>query len=180
MGWALRLASIVAVTLSLAACAGTSHPPAPTTGHGTYKVGKPYKINGVWYHPKEQPRYREVGMASWYGPGFHGKRTANGEIYNMNAMTAAHTTLPMPTLVRVTNLQNGRKIVVRVNDRGPFAKGRIIDLSKRAAEELGFKQQGVARVRVEYLGRADRATYAKAKQPRRRTTDRQIAQLNPA
>ena len=148
---------ILSLVLSLAACAGgRTPPPGPGSGTGTYKVGKPYKIKGKWYHPKEEPNYKEVGYASWYGPGFHGRKTANGEIFNQNAMTAAHTTLPMPTLVRVTNLKNGRKVIVRVNDRGPFAHNRIIDLSKRAAIELGFKEQGVTKVRVEYLGRADR------------------------
>lgn len=115
------------------------------------KVGNPYKVAGVWYHPKEDPYYDETGYASWYGPDFHGKRTANGEQYNMNAMTAAHKTLPLPTFVKVTNLENGRSIVLRVNDRGPFVKSRIIDVSRRAAQLLGFDQQGVTKVRVQAL-----------------------------
>jgi len=113
------------------------------------KVGKPYKIAGVWYTPAEQPHYDEVGFASWYGRDFHGKKTANGEIYNMNALTAAHKTLPLPTFVKVTNLENGRSIILRINDRGPFVKGRIIDISRRGAQLLGFDKQGVTKVRVQ-------------------------------
>jgi len=120
-------------------------------GQGGYKVGTPYQIDGTWYTPKEDYAYQEVGVASWYGNDFHGKRTANGEKYDMNAMTAAHRTLPMPSLVRVTNLDNGRSAILRVNDRGPFARSRIIDVSKRAADALGFIGQGTATVRVEIL-----------------------------
>ncbi|MGI9437839.1 MAG: septal ring lytic transglycosylase RlpA family protein [Geminicoccaceae bacterium] len=119
------------------------------------KVGKPYQINGQWYHPRMVDQYREIGIASWYGVPFHGRQTANGEVYDMHGMTAAHPTLPLPSLARVTNLENGRSIVVRVNDRGPFAKQRIIDLSRRAAWELGFKDQGTAEVEVVYMGLAD-------------------------
>lgn len=118
---------------------------------GNYKVGKPYQIANVWYYPREDYSYDETGIASWYGPGFHGKVTANGELYDQEAMTAAHRTLPMPSLVQVTNLENGRSIRLRVNDRGPYAHGRIIDLSKRAAELLGFHGQGTAKVRVQIL-----------------------------
>ncbi len=118
---------------------------------GAYKVGRPYQIANVWYYPREDYAYDETGIASWYGPGFHGKSTANGETYDQNAMTAAHRTLPMPSMVQVTNLENGRSVKVRVNDRGPFAHGRIIDLSKRAAELLGFVKQGTAKVRVQIL-----------------------------
>jgi rare lipoprotein A len=118
---------------------------------GAYKVGKPYQIANVWYYPREDYSYNETGIASWYGPGFHGRLTANGEIYDQDAMTAAHRTLPMPSLVQVTNLENGRSIRVRVNDRGPYAHGRIIDMSKRAAELLGFTNQGTAKVRVQVL-----------------------------
>ena len=129
--------------------ATTQAPQTNTVGPGGYrKVGTPYQIAGIWYHPKEDPSYDEVGMASWYGPNFHGRTTANGETYDQYAMTAAHPTLPMPSLVEVTNLANGRTVVLRINDRGPFAKGRIIDVSKAAAEELDFKKQGVTRVRV--------------------------------
>ena len=117
----------------------------------SYKVGKPYKINGQWYYPAEDYDYSEVGTASWYGEDFHAKYTANGEIYNMNTLTAAHRTLPLPSIVRVTNLENGRSLVLRVNDRGPFAKNRIIDISKRGAQLLGFQNKGIAKVRVEIM-----------------------------
>lgn len=118
---------------------------------GSYKVGKPYQISGKWYYPKEDYSYSEVGIASWYGSDFHDKRTANGEKYDMNTLTAAHRTLPIPSIVRVTNLENGRSLVLRVNDRGPYAKNRIIDISKRGAQLLGYQMQGTAKVRVELL-----------------------------
>ena len=117
-----------------------------------YKVGTPYKINGKWYYPAVDYDYKEIGIASWYGPGFHGKKTANGEIFDQNKVSAAHRTLPMPSIVRVTNLDNGKVLSkVRVNDRGPFAGNRIIDLSKKAAQELGFVNSGIAKVKVEIL-----------------------------
>ncbi len=117
-----------------------------------YKIGTPYKINGKWYYPAVNYEYDEIGIASWYGPGFHGKKTANGEVFDQNKITAAHKTLPMPSIVKVTNLENGIVLEnVRVNDRGPFAGDRIIDLSKKAAEKLGFMKNGVAKVRVEIL-----------------------------
>ncbi len=131
-----------------------------------YKVGKPYKINGRWYRPEEDENYQKVGIASWYGRDFHGKRTANGEIYDMNRLSAAHTTLPMPSMVEVKNLNNGRKIVVRVNDRGPFADDRLIDLSREAARRLGFEQAGLAKVRVKFLGPAQLSARAPKKSPR--------------
>ncbi|SLN54850.1 septal ring lytic transglycosylase RlpA family protein [Oceanibacterium hippocampi] len=118
---------------------------------GQYKVGKPYQINGVWYYPKVDASYDETGIASWYGDDFHGLRTANGDSFDMNALTAAHKTLPMPTKVRVTNLENGRSLVVTVNDRGPFVAGRIIDVSRRTAQLLDFERQGTARVRVQLV-----------------------------
>ena len=121
---------------------------------GFYKLGKPYEIKGRWYFPRVDTSYDEVGIASWYGEDFHGKLTANGETYDMNSLSAAHRTLPLPVLARVVNLENGRSLVVRVNDRGPFANNRIIDLSKRSAEILGFAHKGVARVRVTYVGQA--------------------------
>jgi len=121
---------------------------------GTYKVGNPYTVNGVRYVPHEDPNYDRTGIASWYGPKFHGRRTANGEVFDMYRVSAAHTTLPMPSQVKVTNLQNGKSIVVRVNDRGPFVDNRIIDLSYRAAQELGFVDQGTTRVRVQYYSPA--------------------------
>lgn len=120
----------------------------PTPG---YKIGKPYRINGVYYYPAANNRYRETGIASWYGPKFDGRPTANGEIFDMNRLTAAHRTLPLPSVVRVINLENGRAVNVRVNDRGPFSRGRIIDVSRRAAQLLGFRYKGTARVRVEIL-----------------------------
>lgn len=118
---------------------------------GHYKIGNPYQIQGVWYYPAEDFDYVETGIASWYGPKFHGKPTANGEVFDMNQVSAAHRTLQMPSVVRVTNLENGRSLVVRVNDRGPFAHGRIIDMSRRGAQLLGFEQQGTARVKVEVM-----------------------------
>ncbi|MDP7601293.1 MAG: septal ring lytic transglycosylase RlpA family protein, partial [Rhodospirillales bacterium] len=118
---------------------------------GRYKIGNPYQIKGVWYYPTVDYGYNKTGIASWYGPGFHGKRTANGETYDQNALTAAHKTLPMPSIVQVTNLENGRSIKVTVNDRGPYAFGRIIDMSRRGAQLLGFHRKGTARVRVTIL-----------------------------
>jgi len=162
----MRLAVRLSVAASLgvlAACSTPQAPPPPAPppvvtvppSVGVYKIGQPYQIDNIWYYPREQPDYDETGIASWYGPDFYGKATANGEMYDGNALTAAHKTLPMPVNVRVTNLDNGKSLVVRVNDRGPYARGRIIDLSKRAAELLDVVQTGTARVRVTYLGRAD-------------------------
>ena len=142
----------LALILAAAACASPHyerHQPGPHV-----KVGQPYKINGRWYHPKVEPDYDRSGVASWYGRAFHGKRTANGEVFDMNLLSAAHTTLPMPSMVEVRNLENGRSVVVRVNDRGPFADNRLIDLSREAARRLGFEQQGLAQVRVRYIGPA--------------------------
>ncbi len=126
-----------------------------------YKIGKPYQIAGIWYYPKEDFEYDETGIASWYGTKFHGRKTANGEIYDMNTLTAAHRTLPLPSFVRVTNLENGRSLILRVNDRGPFARGRIIDISRRGSQLLGFQRQGTARVRVQVM--ADRSQAVKAR-----------------
>jgi rare lipoprotein A len=122
-----------------------------------YKVGKPYQVDGVWYYPAVNYDYDETGVASWYGPGFVGHSTASGETYDQNALTAAHKTLPLPTLVRVTNLENGRQIQLRINDRGPFVNNRIIDLSRRAAQLLGIEQQGTAKVRVQIMAEESRA-----------------------
>jgi len=119
---------------------------------GTYKVGKPYQIQGIWYYPAVNYGYVENGIASWYGPKFHGRKTANGETFDMNDVSAAHRTLPLPSIVRVTNLNNGRAMKIKVNDRGPFAKNRIIDLSRRAAQLLGFERAGTALVKVEIIG----------------------------
>jgi rare lipoprotein A len=137
--------------------------PVPKGG-GSYRVGAPYVVGGRTYVPVEDPNYRAEGLASWYGEDFHGRLTANGEIFDMHAISAAHPTLPMPCYARVTNLANGRSLVVRVNDRGPYAGNREIDLSVRAAELLGFYDRGLARVRVEYVGAA----------PLQGTDDRQL------
>ena len=161
-----RLIAVVCLGLLLADCAGPSPPPPGPVAQedhtvtvpanaGVYKVGQPYQIDNVWYYPREQPDYDETGIASWYGPTFYGHRTANGEMYDGNSLTAAHRTLPMPVNVRVTNLDNGKSIIVRVNDRGPYARGRIIDLSARAAQLLDVVKTGTARVRVTYISRAD-------------------------
>ena len=166
-----RTVGTVALLSILAACAGRQERPAGQTtpqaavqppGVSTtaqfsarkspYKIGKPYRINGVWYYPRPQPDYDETGIASWYGHPFHGRLTANGETYDMNALTAAHRTLPLPSKVRVTNLENGRSLVVRVNDRGPFVPGRIIDLSRKSAQMLGVIRNGTAKVRVQLIG----------------------------
>lgn len=123
---------------------------------GRYKIGNPYQIKGIWYYPNVNYQYDETGIASWYGPGFNGKLTANGEIYDQNALTAAHKTLPMPSIVQVTNLENGRSLRVTVNDRGPYAFGRIIDMSRRGAQLLGFHRNGTAKVRVKILSEESR------------------------
>jgi rare lipoprotein A len=136
---------ILLLPFFMTACSGTQQ---ETPG---VKIGKPYQIYGTWYRPAFQPEYDEEGIASWYGPGFHGNYTASGERFDKYDMTAAHTTLPMPSIVRVTNLDNGKSAIVRVNDRGPFKENRIIDLSKKAAEALDMTKTGTARVRVQYL-----------------------------
>lgn len=163
-GRILRLLVMTALAPVISGCAligmgpnrGSAVPvvrdPAPIVS-GTMR---PYQIRGRWYHPQEDPDYQEVGMASWYGDRFHGRPTATGETFDMNALTAAHKTLPLPGLVEVTNLETGRTVILRVNDRGPFVDGRIIDLSRGAARELGLLERGVGRVRVRYLGRAPR------------------------
>jgi rare lipoprotein A len=127
--------------------------PVPKGG-GTYRVGKPYTVAGRVYVPEEDTHYRAEGLASWYGDDFHGRLTANGEVFDMASLTAAHPTLPMPCYARVTNLSNGKSLIVRVNDRGPYHGNRVMDVSSRAAELLEFKGNGIARVRVEYVGRA--------------------------
>ena len=123
-------------------------------GGGTYKVGQPYQIAGRWYVPQDDPNYDRQGLASWYGVDFHGRKTANGEIYDMNALTAAHPTLPIPSYALVTNPRNARTILVRINDRGPYAHDRILDLSRASARALGTETLGVGEVRVRYAGRA--------------------------
>lgn len=165
-----RLAATVVACLALAHCSSTNKldskygvsaserlvedgKPIPKGG-GSYRVGRPYVIAGRTYVPEENENYRGEGIASWYGDDFHGRLTANGEIYDMNSISAAHPTLPLPSYVRVTNLANKRSLIVRVNDRGPFADNRIIDLSVKVAQLLGFHERGLAKVRVEYVGRA--------------------------
>ncbi len=167
----LRIAGVTAVALTVANCSsnvrGGVDPkygvaPSPRVvadgqpvpkGGGRNMVGKPYTVAGRTYVPQETPRSSE-GLASWYGANFHGRMTANGEIFDRDSVAAAHTTMPLPSYARVTNLQNGHSMIVRVNDRGPFHGNRVIDVSERAAMALGFRQQGTARVRVEYVGRA--------------------------
>lgn len=127
---------------------------------GAFRVGQPYRINGVLYRPALDWDYDETGKASWYGAAFHGRLTANGELYDQNELTAAHQTLPLPSMVRVTNLENGRSLVVRVNDRGPFIKGRILDVSRKAAKLLKFQKSGVTTVRVEILEKESRQAAA--------------------
>ena len=139
----LTNALALACVLLLAACGRT--PPAGV------KIGDPYSVNGTTYYPEYDPTYDEIGEGSWYGPGFHGKKAASGETFNENDLTAAHPTLPMPSLVRVTNLQNGKSVVVRINDRGPFKSRRIIDLSKKSAERIGM--HSTMKVRVQYLAK---------------------------
>ncbi len=173
----LKGALIAALLSLLAACAsagrGGSHipvvtDPAPIVS-GTMR---PYQIRGRWYRPTDDPDYNEVGMASWYGDQFNGRPTASGERFDMAALTAAHKTLPLPGLVEVTNLANGRSVVLRVNDRGPFADDRIIDLSRGAAEQLGMLSQGVGEVRVRYLGRAPRSGGGRVQQASTRARER--------
>jgi rare lipoprotein A len=157
-----RAAALALAAAALTACAAGPRYPAQATGNphpgrsyvtrDGQKVGRPYEVNGRWYTPKEQPNYDEVGVASWYGYQHEGRPTANGEVFHKNLVSAAHKTLPLPSLVEVTNLSNGKKLKVRVNDRGPFVDGRIIDLSQEAARRLGFETQGTTRVRVRYLG----------------------------
>lgn len=161
----MGLIALGVAALFLTACSGSDRygkasprvvqpgEPVPKGG-GRYKVGAAYQIDGQWFTPREQPDYDEVGQGSFYSEDFHGRRTANGEIFDMHALTAAHPTLPMPSYAYVTNLENGRTVLVRINDRGPYAKNRIIDLSKMTARMLGYERQGVSRVRVRYAGPA--------------------------
>lgn len=182
-----RTLTLVALAgASLAACATTGPAPVSVAHSGSSSsrgadhgaaggqakgVMRPYQVNGVWYTPREQPDYDVQGVASWYGAQFHNRRTADGEVFDMDSASAAHKTLPLPCIVEVTNLENGRKLRVRVNDRGPFVEGRVIDLSREAAKQLGFYAKGTARVRVRYVGPADLATpedgvrYAQADPP---------------
>ncbi|WP_396593319.1 septal ring lytic transglycosylase RlpA family protein [Brevundimonas sp. R86498] len=164
----LRVVGVAALISLLAACASVGGAGGPNRGRapaapvvtdpapivsGTMRR---YQIRGRWYQPAEQPDYDVVGLASWYGDQFHGRPTATGERFDMHALTAAHKTLPLPGLVEVTNLANGRTVILRVNDRGPFVEDRIIDLSRGAADALDLRTRGVGEVRVRYLGRAPR------------------------
>lgn len=181
MGFGVKQAAVLAVaTLFLGACAETQFivhaakravnaekAGEPQKGKGHYKVGNPYQIKGVWYYPAVDYDYDETGIASWYGPNFDGRPTANGETFDMNLVSAAHRTLPMPSWVQVTNLDNGRTMKIRVNDRGPYAHGRIIDLSRRAAQLLGYERQGTARVRVQILPDDSRAEIVRMKGEKR-------------
>jgi rare lipoprotein A len=165
----VRAGAACALAFALANCAGsgalsgknTDYSPKVVAdgepvpkGGGRFKVGNPYRLNGKTYYPAHDPNYRAEGIASWYGRDFHGRLTANGEVYDMNALSAAHPTIPLPSYARVTNLENGRSIIVRVNDRGPYTKNRVIDLSIGTAKALHFYGKGLAQVRVEYVGRA--------------------------
>jgi rare lipoprotein A len=154
----LRAAFLIAAAMMLTAC-GSMPRPLPLAAPGEHRAAgtmKPYEVGGQWYYPAEQPHYNEVGLASWYGygDGYGCRVTADGEMMDPGALTAAHKTLPLPSMVEVTNLETGHKITVRVNDRGPFVQGRIIDLSRAAAEKLGIYGKGTAKVRVKYLGPA--------------------------
>jgi rare lipoprotein A len=140
--------------LLLAGCGSTPSDHA-LPGGGHYKLGAPYQIGGRWYYPSYDPAYAAVGVASWYGQAFHGRRTANGEVFDRNKVSAAHPTLPLPSIVRVTNLANHRQLELRVNDRGPFVGDRVIDLSQAAARALGFERRGTTEVRVEFVRLAD-------------------------
>lgn len=160
--FALMLLVTSCTEIELAAHMAKQIPPQ-SPSQGTFKVGSPYKIFDKMYYPQEVYSYTETGIASWYGPNFHGKSTANGEIFDQNELTAAHRTLQLPSLVRVTNLENGRSLIVRINDRGPFKRGRVIDLSKRAAELLGYRKQGTARVKIEILPEESKAIAQAAK-----------------
>ncbi len=144
----------VTFTTSLINSCGVHHQKGaiPTSKeYGYYKVGNPYKVKGKWYYPKKQDKFEEVGIASWYGPSFHGEKTANGATFNAGALSVAHRTLPLPSVVKVTNLENNRSVIATVNDRGPFSKSRVADVSKRVAEILDFKNKGTAKIRIELL-----------------------------
>lgn len=145
---------------------------------GHYKIGNSYTINGITYHPKHCNHYEEIGVASWYGIEDHGTLTANGEVFNRHLISAAHKTLPLPCFVLVTNLENGRKLIVRVNDRGPFIEGRIIDLSEKAAKVLGLHKAGLAKVKVQYLRKISEQLIQKTPHYRKQR-EKEIQKLHP-
>ena len=181
-GKSLRLLTIPLICAGLAACATTTSAPKKKArskeyfseseygvkasprvveegqsvpkGGGRYQLGKAYQVRGKWYKPKEEPGYNKTGLASWYGSAFHGRKTANGEVYDKYHLSAAHPTFPLPSYARVTNMENGTSVVVRVNDRGPFHEGRVIDVSSKTADLLDMKRTGTAKVRVQYVGKA--------------------------
>ena len=198
-----RAVALGAGCLALANCSGSSskldskygvsastrvvEPGQPVPkGGGVYRVGKPYTVAGRVYIPEEDVNYSAVGVASWYGDDFHGRFTSNGEIYDMNSISAAHKTLPLPSYVRVTNMSNKRSIVVRVNDRGPFAADRVIDLSFKTAQLLGFRGRGLAKVKVDYVGRAplagsdDRKLMATLRDGNNKLVDPMLALTTPS
>ena len=155
LGATVKRAAFTSKEYGVAVSPRVTRNPNPPKGGGRYLVGKPYTVRGQVYTPKENPQgYSDVGQASWYGSDFHGRRTANGEIFSANAITGAHPTLPLPSYVRVTNVDNGRSVVVRVNDRGPYIHGRIMDLSHRAADILGYVNKGTGNIAVSYIGPA--------------------------
>ncbi len=182
LGLGLRLLTIPLICAGLAACATTTAAPKKKVrskeffseseygvkasprvveegqvvpkGGGRYQLGKPYQVRGKWYKPKEEPGYNKTGLASWYGAAFHGRRTANGEVYDRYHLSAAHPTFPLPSYARVTNMENGTSVIVRVNDRGPYHEGRVIDVSSKTADLLDMKRTGTAKVRVQYVGKA--------------------------
>ncbi|WP_297111968.1 septal ring lytic transglycosylase RlpA family protein [uncultured Devosia sp.] len=154
LGATVKRAAFTSSEYGVAVSPRVTSNPNPPKGGGRYQIGKPYTVRGKTYVPQHDPSYSASGTASWYGSDFHGRRTANGEIFSANAITAAHPTLPLPSYVRVTNTANGRSLIVRVNDRGPYVSGRIIDLSYRAASMLGYVNKGSTSVHVEYVGQA--------------------------
>jgi rare lipoprotein A len=147
-------------------------------GGGNYIVGRPYTVAGTTYYPTNAKHYSGIGLASWYGDAFHGRRTANGEIYDRNSISAAHPTMPLPSYARVTNLRNHYSIIVRVNDRGPFARGRIMDVSRRVADLLDFRSRGTTRVRIDYVGTASLAGSDDRKLVATLRQDGRLAQLD--
>lgn len=170
----LKALLLTGLLLGLSNCSTT-----PLKTPGIYKIGTPYEINGTTYYPKEDYSYKEEGISSWYGPDFHAGKTANGETYDMYALTAAHRTLPLPSIVKVTNLENGKSLVLRVNDRGPFVKNRIIDVSKKAARILGFHRKGTTKVRVELMEKESKELKAYLLSKGRRGTNVSLSYEEP-